>query len=538
VPVVEIDAGEQPPTGVALSADASRLYVMSAIESPNPMRQAVLAELTVYDVARGEVVDRASFAGSPAGLAISRDGATLAMPVGGEVVLLDAANLHERARFAGEWGALEFSNDGSLLAATSGPDGSAVVLDATTGGERLRLPSAADIAFSPDDATLYSITAHPSSAGELSVWDLAGDRRFVELVHQASADPFFQSDENFWEGRSLGPQSPLGRPDLAAPDGEAVAYPPPGTQERLLRLLDTADHELSEPIQLGQPPTAFAWRPPAFDVLAVAGIDGQVQMIDRRTGDVIAERTLPGRAILALAFTPEGDRVIVGRSSGTLSVLDATTLEPAGASADMEARILDVLPTADGTRAAVLIAGTESLGWRGERYALVDLATGTVVEDTGLGFTHAAAAVSPDGTRLAVAGTTGVVALRALDRRGWVRPPVGALHRVVRTVSYAPDGTAFVATDADGWVKLFDGATGELLAQLVPGHPGVTASAVFQPDGHTVLVATGEGDLYRWDTRLERAVEFACTLAGRQLTPAEWAEAFPERPYRQTCPAG
>jgi WD40 repeat protein len=108
----------------------------------------------------------------------------------------------------------------------------------------------------------------------------------------------------------------------------------------------------------------------------------------------------------------------------------------------------------------------------------------------------------------------------------------------VRSVSYAPDGTTFVIADTSGRVQLWDATTGTQIARLLPGRPGVSASAVIHPDGHTVVIATADGAVFHWDTRVELAIEVACTAAGRNMTQTEWREAFPDRPYRETCPAG
>jgi hypothetical protein len=51
-----------------------------------------------------------------------------------------------------------------------------------------------------------------------------------------------------------------------------------------------------------------------------------------------------------------------------------------------------------------------------------------------------------------------------------------------------------------------------------------------------VLVASYAESIYQWDTRPERALEFACAIAGRNLSPAEWRDNFPDRPYEETCP--
>ena len=84
-------------------------------------------------------------------------------------------------------------------------------------------------------------------------------------------------------------------------------------------------------------------------------------------------------------------------------------------------------------------------------------------------------------------------------------------------------------------VALWDGHTGELLARVVT--PERFTVAGFGQDLESVLIV-GEfgGPIFEWDTRPEHAVEFACRVAGRDFTEAEWADHFGDRPYQHICP--
>lgn len=63
--------------------------------------------------------------------------------------------------------------------------------------------------------------------------------------------------------------------------------------------------------------------------------------------------------------------------------------------------------------------------------------------------------------------------------------------------------------------------------------------AVFGEDPETVLIAsTGNGPVWRWNIGVEHALEFACRIAGRDFTEAEWAAHFPGRPFVSVCPQG
>ena len=50
------------------------------------------------------------------------------------------------------------------------------------------------------------------------------------------------------------------------------------------------------------------------------------------------------------------------------------------------------------------------------------------------------------------------------------------------------------------------------------------------------MIATDFGGLYEWNTDPGHALEFACRLAGRDFTEAEWRQHFGDRPRQPTCP--
>jgi hypothetical protein len=51
-----------------------------------------------------------------------------------------------------------------------------------------------------------------------------------------------------------------------------------------------------------------------------------------------------------------------------------------------------------------------------------------------------------------------------------------------------------------------------------------------------VTIAAYDGRTYRWDTRIDPTLAYACAMAGRNLTAGEWSQAFGSRPYEITCP--
>jgi hypothetical protein len=55
-------------------------------------------------------------------------------------------------------------------------------------------------------------------------------------------------------------------------------------------------------------------------------------------------------------------------------------------------------------------------------------------------------------------------------------------------------------------------------------------------DPGRVVITYSTGQIFEWDPGPASWEAHACRVAGRNLTEAEWAELFPDRAYRSTCP--
>jgi WD40 repeat protein len=168
-------------------------------------------------------------------------------------------------------------------------------------------------------------------------------------------------------------------------------------------------------------------------------------------------------------------------------------------------------------------------------WALVDLESGTVLDQGELGFNGRLVAFSPDGRHAAVGGSGGELLVLDTTTGEPLRPPVVA-HDLVASLSYSADGKRILTSGLDATAALWDAQTGRLLSRLVT--PERLLLAGFGKDPYTVLIATlFGGPVYEWNTRGDYAIDFACRNAGRDLTKAEWQENFGDRPYQKTCPA-
>jgi len=70
---------------------------------------------------------------------------------------------------------------------------------------------------------------------------------------------------------------------------------------------------------------------------------------------------------------------------------------------------------------------------------------------------------------------------------------------------------------------------------ILRGHKGRINSVAFSPDGEWLVSGGMDKDLRVWTLSIDRLVERACRLAGRNLTLSEWEQYFVGELYRKTC---
>jgi WD40 repeat protein len=258
-----------------------------------------------------------------------------------------------------------------------------------------------------------------------------------------------------------------------------------------------------------------------------------------RDGRLLRKGTVPGAAF-DVQFTRGGDRLVISGADGRLGLLDARSMTPVGSTVDFESAAWAV-PGPDERHAFAIVGSADSTYfWRDHAtaWALVDLETGSTVREgslEGLGFVMQIA-YAPDGRHGVMATLAGKVMVVDLDEGRPVRAPVVAHPGGAAWTAFSPDGQRLLTGGTDGSVALWDVDTATITARVrVPR--SVLTSSVFRPDGSVLIIPWWEDPaVYVWDPSPERALEFACREAGRDLSEDEWREHFGDEPYRETCP--
>jgi WD40 repeat protein len=265
-------------------------------------------------------------------------------------------------------------------------------------------------------------------------------------------------------------------------------------------------------------------------------------ILDPATGRTLEKREFFDGEVYSVAYVDGGRNLLVGGSvvrggafaRDTLRTLvtDAENLQPRGAPFDIPSHM--VVAIGDGSTAMVheLSADLLSTHWR-----VIDVSTGDALTQGHVDFKVHALVASRDGSTVAMAGDSGEIVTVDVSS-GAERRSTGRGAPVL-WLNYSDDGELLVSAADDGGVTLWDATTLELLGTVYPPNHGDPdpVGAQFIGDSHDVAIASYDGTVYRWQTDLDRAIDFACQMAGRSLTEQEWEEFLPAQPYRSVCPA-
>jgi WD40 repeat protein/serine/threonine protein kinase len=255
--------------------------------------------------------------------------------------------------------------------------------------------------------------------------------------------------------------------------------------------------------------------------LFVGGGDCRVYVLETENLQKLASVVMPSK-VLSLALSPGGRRLAVGRLDGTLSLLNAATLETqweasvsprgllgvtflgadlvTGCAHDGAVRVLRassgtlvrVLPHAREVQHVAaspdgrMLAAVE----RGGRLHLWDPRTGSRLEARTHGREVMTASFRADGLGVVTASLSGTLTEWGVFSN---RDPhvLGGHLDGTMTVSIHPNGSMAATGGVGGILRLWDLETGEL-ARAYPGHGGWIVSSAFSPDGQ--YVASGSRD--------------------------------------------
>jgi WD40 repeat protein len=145
-------------------------------------------------------------------------------------------------------------------------------------------------------------------------------------------------------------------------------------------------------------------------------------------------------------------------------------------------------------------------------------------------------AFSPDGKTLASGSNDRKIILWDVKTRQTT--PLSGHSGFITSLAFSPDGQTLASGSYDRSVILWDVASHQPIAPLI-WHDAPVQSVAFSPDGKSLI--SSSHDILLWDLNPQTWIKRSCQIAGRNFTPAEWKQYFPNKLYPSkpedaTCP--
>ena len=223
-------------------------------------------------------------------------------------------------------------------------------------------------------------------------------------------------------------------------------------------------------------------------LLALAGVDGVIRLLDAGTGQPLIEMHGHHCGITGLAFSPDSKRLASG---GWTPIED----RPDHQEVPGELKLWDV--TTGQECVTFRSVGTQTLPW-----------------SLGLSMPHVRGlAFSPDGKEIATACRFPNVVQLWDASTGQEVGVLKGTEAQMMSVAYAPDGQTLAAGDWERSVWVWDRATRKVRWQLREGDLGKVMSVAITPDSR-ILAAEAESGVQLWDLTTGKPLRFLRGAAG------------------------
>ncbi|MFR9768535.1 pentapeptide repeat-containing protein [Nocardia sp. SC052] len=286
-------------------------------------------------------------------------------------------------------------------------------------------------------------------------------------------------------------------------DDAALPDPPPSHRQTLTSSLVRAG---------GFSPGAVAWAPDGARLLS-GDANGAIRIWDADTGEPLSTFRIPFGKVSSVTWSPDGTRILTGDSEGTARIWDSGT-----------GSLLLVLTPHAGSVSAVAWAPDGARILTGDSKGAIQVwnarnGAKLPAPANRQGSRVQALAWSPDGKRFLTGNLEGTARTWNADDGA----PLLTLTRNIGSISavaWSPDGRQLLTGGSNSVVRLWDADSGVQLRTPPNSHDSGVGAAAWLPDGSRLLIGNRDGSVLIWDSKTNYRTQVMAFDFRRAAEPA------------------
>ncbi len=245
------------------------------------------------------------------------------------------------------------------------------------------------------------------------------------------------------------------------------------------------------------------------------------------------------------AFSHDGHWLITGGYDGTVRAWDLTARNPNNSSLFLGTHRYQVVAIAISQDSEFVITGAGGMGGCPDCEAIVwDFSQSdryVAILQKLIGHTGELQEVllTSDDRKVITTSDDGTARVWDLQQAGDTQSPVvlRGHQRPITAVSLSENDRWLATGSEDGSVRIWDLTADDpnLSVISLTGHDGRVTAVMFDLDNGTIITTGEDGTIRVWAIQANQLMETACSLVGRNLKQGEWAQYFPNEPYRLIC---